>query len=206
MKKIFSVLAIAIFLISCSSAQVPDSIELKTGDVVFQDFNSGLNTPIKLITKSKYSHVGMVVMVDGKPKILEAVQPVRLADPKEWISRHPNNEFVLKRHKNADSIITSKMTAKIESFYKKQLGKNYDIKFAWTDKDMYCSELVWKVYKEVLNTSVGKQQKLKNLDASHPAVQAKLKELFGNDIPWNETVVSPQDIFVCKDLELIYQQ
>ena len=122
MKKIFSVLAIAIFLISCSSAQVPDSIELKTGDVVFQDFNSGLNTPIKWITKSKYSHVGMVVMVDGKPKILEAVQPVRLADPKEWIARHPNNEFVLKRHKNADSIITSNMIAKIESYYKKQLG------------------------------------------------------------------------------------
>lgn len=206
MKQVIAFFLIAFSLISCSQAQLPDSLELKSGDILFQDFNSGLNTPIKLITKSKYSHVGMVVMVKGKPQILEAVQPVRLADPKEWINRHPKGEFVVKRHKKADSIITPEIENKLEAFYKKQLGKNYDIKFAWTDNDMYCSELVWKVYNEVFHLNAGKQQKLKDLDASHPAVQAKLKELFGDNIPWEETVVSPQDIFICRDLKTIYQQ
>jgi hypothetical protein len=27
-------------------------------------------------------------------------------------------------------------------------GKNYDMTFEWSDNNIYCSELIWKVYQE----------------------------------------------------------
>ena len=204
MKKILFLLPITLLVLACTG-QNPNKVELKTGDVIFQDFSSGLSTPIKLITQSDYSHVGVVVMVNGEPKIYEAVQPVRLADVDDWINRNTKGKYVVKRHKKADSLFTKEKITQIEAFYKKHLNKNYDIKFAWSDDDMYCSELVWKMYKEVFDVEIGKQQLLEDLDASHPAVKAKLKELFGNDIPWKETVVSPQSLYEYEQLTTVFK-
>jgi hypothetical protein len=204
MKKIFSVGAVLILLFSCS-AQQDSKVQLQTGDVIFQDFPSGLSTPIKLITNSEYSHVGVIIMIDGKPMVYEAVQPVRLGNFDEWIQRNEEGKYVVKRHVKSDSLFTDQKLKEINTFYKAHLNKDYDIKFAWSDKDMYCSELVWKLYDEVLDTKIGELELLEELDDSHPAVKKKLKELFGNDIPWKETVVSPQSLFESPNLVTIFK-
>ena len=75
--------------------------------------------------------------------------------------------------------------------------------FGWSDDRIYCSELVWKIYKEALGIELGKLQQLKEFDLSHPIVQKKLKERYGNNIPYDEKVISPAAIFESEELELV---
>ncbi len=79
-------------------------------------------------------------------------------------------------------------------------GKDYDLAFGWSDDKIYCSELVWKIYQRATGIEVGKIQKLKEFDLSNDAVKQKMKERYGNNIPMNETVISPGAIF---DSELL---
>jgi hypothetical protein len=44
-----------------------------------------------------------------------------------------------------------------------------------------------------------------DFDLSHPVVQAKVRERFGDNIPLDETVVSPADIFNSPALETVYE-
>ena len=63
--------------------------------------------------------------------------------------------------------------------------------------------MVWKVYNDALKMHVGKLQKLQAFDLQQPIVRAKLKERYGNKIPLNETVVSPQAVFDAPQLETV---
>ena len=79
-------------------------------------------------------------------------------------------------------------------------GKNYDLTFEWSDDKIYCSELIWKIYKRATGFEVGKLEKLSDFDLTNAAVKAKMKERYGTKIPLNETVISPAAIFDSENL------
>ncbi len=82
---------------------------------------------------------------------------------------------------------------------KQFMGKDYDGTFEWSDDRIYCSELVWKIYKTGAGIEVGKLKKLRDFDLSSEAVKAKLKEHYGNNIPLDEPVISPvADILIVR--------
>ncbi len=74
-------------------------------------------------------------------------------------------------------------------------SKPYDSYFEWSDKRIYCSELVWKIYDRGLSIRVGRLQKVRDLDLSDPIVKAKMKERYGNKVPMDEIVVSHGEMF-----------
>ena len=74
-------------------------------------------------------------------------------------------------------------------------GKDYDINFEWSDNKIYCSELIWKIYKRGAGLEIGKLEKIKDYDFTNPKVQQKAKERYGNNIPEEEMVISPVAIF-----------
>jgi hypothetical protein len=80
------------------------------------------------------------------------------------------------------------------------VGKNYDLTFEWNDDRIYCSELVYKIYKRGAGVSVGTLQKLRDFNLNSPIVRAKLNERYGKNIPLNETVISPGSIFADSNL------
>jgi uncharacterized protein YycO len=82
-------------------------------------------------------------------------------------------------------------------------GKDYDLLFGWDDEQYYCSELVWKLLKCSTGLEVGKTQLLGEFDLSHPLVKMKLRERYGQDIPLEETVISPGNIFESDLLEVV---
>ena len=82
----------------------------------------------------------------------------------------------------------------------KYKGKHYDLYFEWSDDKIYCSELVWKIYKEAVGIELGKLTTLGDFDLSHPLVQAKIKERFKGDLPLNELVISPAAMFESTEL------
>ncbi|UTW64385.1 YiiX family permuted papain-like enzyme [bacterium SCSIO 12741] len=191
------IIGLLIWTNSVWSQQHIGDFGLQTGDILFQDFDSGLSEAIKEISHSEFSHVGVVLVIDHKTWVLEAVSPVRLTELDSWIARNDRNFYVAKRLKDADSRWTTEKQDELIKEGRKYLGKPYDIRFEWSNDALYCSELVWKVYYEVLGIRVGEIQRLKELDMSTQVVQETLFRLYGNEIPYEEMVVSPQAILDC---------
>lgn len=169
--------------------------EIKEGDIIFQPTSGGQGKAIQIATHSQYSHCGIIYLVDGKPYVYEAVQPVKMTPLDRWIERGDNEHYVIKRLKNADKALTPDVLKKMKAVGEPFKGKDYDIYFGWGDNDLYCSELVWKIYKRGADIEVGVPQKLASFDLSNPIVKQKLAERYGSNIPYDETVISPAAIF-----------
>lgn len=168
---------------------------IQVGDIIFQSSKSGQSYAIQLATGSEYSHVGMIIYDQGILKVIEAVQPVRITLLNEWKKRGDGQHYVVKRLIHADSILNDSTNRIMDSISRNYLGKNYDLYFGWSDDLIYCSELVWKVYQQALGLEIGQLQKLSSFNLEHPIVKKKLRERYGNKIPYNEKVISPGDMF-----------
>ena len=172
----------------------------QSGDIIFQTSKSSQSKAIQLATGSVYSHMGIVYKKSDGYYVYEAVQPVKLTPLKQWIDRGKDKHFVLKRLKNATELLTSKALKKMKEVGDRYKGKNYDLLFEWSDDKMYCSELVWKIYKEALGIEIGNLETLSSFDLSHKLVKQKMKERYGTKIPLNEKVISPVAMFESKYL------
>ncbi|PCJ66895.1 MAG: peptidoglycan peptidase [Bacteroidetes bacterium] len=172
----------------------------QNGDIVFQDSESAQSLAIKLATNSKFSHCGIVLNLNDEWIVMEAVQPVRIVPVKEWIAQGTNGKYSKKRLKN-DKVLTTEVADKMWATGKSFLGKNYDIYFGWGDDKLYCSELVWKIYNRALGIELGSLKKLKDYSLNSKEVREQLKLRYGKDIPLNDKMISPQDIFESDLLE-----
>ena len=194
-----------IVLVLMSSCERTD-LGLRAGDVIFQTSLSSQSKAIQLATGSKYSHMGIVLNHDGKLMVYEAVGPVKFTAVNSWIKRGSGNHFVVKRLKNADSILTERNVFRLDSVAETFVGKPYELAFNWTDEKLYCSELVWKIFDRALNLQVGRLQKLGEFNLSNTEVQNKMKERYPHGIPLDETVISPEQIFQSTLLEVVHQE
>jgi hypothetical protein len=177
--------------------------ELHDGDIIFQTSRSAQSRAIQQATHSPYSHCGLVYKKENEYFVFEAVQPVKMTPLNQWIANGKEGRYVIKRLKNADQVLTPSVLKKMKEAGDRFTGKNYDLYFDWSDERIYCSELVWKIYKEGAGLEVGKLQKLKEFDLSSAAVKTKMKERYGDNIPLNETVISPAAIFNSEWLVLV---
>jgi hypothetical protein len=132
--------------------------------------------------------------------VYEAVQPVKITPLDRWIAKGKGGHYMIKRLKNADRVLTTESVLKLKNICQQFVGKNYDLTFEWSDENIYCSELVWKAYQRATGIEIGKLQKLKDFDLSDQVVKSKMKERYGDQIPLNETVISPSAIY---DSELL---
>jgi hypothetical protein len=172
----------------------------KNGDIIFIVNPSGQGKAIQLATKSKYTHVGVIFFEDGKEVVYHAVEPVMKSTLKEFISMSADDKYEIKRLKD-QTLLTTEVINKMLATARSKLGLHYDLSFSWDDTEMYCSEYIWKIYNKALNINVGSLKPLKEFDLSHPAVKAKLTERYGKNIPLNENMISPGDIYNSELLE-----
>ncbi|HEX7026793.1 MAG TPA: YiiX family permuted papain-like enzyme [Gammaproteobacteria bacterium] len=177
----------------------------RNGDIIFQTSRSSQSLAIQLATDSPYSHIGVVYILDDAPFVFEAVQPVKLTPLDEWVAQGDRGHFVVKRLRDADSVLSADKLAKMRSIGEAFVGRDYDLYFEWSDDRIYCSELVWKVFDKGAGIQLGELETFADFDFSHPAVQAKVKERFGDHLPMDEVVVSPAAIFEAPNLETVYR-
>ena len=178
----------------------------QNGDIIFQTSKSSQSLAIQMATNSKYSHMGIIYENDGQFFVYEAVQPVKLTPLKEWINRGENGHYVIKRLKNADQILTSSTITKMKQIGEQFKGKPYDIYFEWSDDKIYCSELVWKIYKQATGVEIGQLEQLSDFDLTNEIVQIKMKERYGDNIPMNEKVISPAAMYDSEKLITIEEK
>jgi len=199
----FKILLYSLFLLFGESKN--DFSKLKDGDIIFQISKSKQSEAIQLATHSKYSHVGIVFIEKGKPYVYEAAGKVKWTKLKKFIKNGKKKHFVVKRLKNAEKILTPPVIEKMKKAAGKYDKLDYDIYFEWNDEKIYCSELVWKIYHEILNIEIGDLKQFKDYDFTHPVVKVKLKERFGDNLPEDETVISPASMFDSNLLETIME-
>jgi len=194
------ILIILLILLGCNSSYSPHN-----GDIIFQTSKSNQSKAVQAATRSPYSHMGIIYIKNNKAFVYEASRTVKITNLEEWIDRGKNKKYVVKRLKNADDILTSDALRKMKEVGKMYEGKPYDLYFEWNDERIYCSELVWKIYKNAIGIEVGKFEQLKDFDLSSSEVKKKLKERYGEKIPKNEKVISPVSMFNSELLKTVYE-
>ena len=180
---------------------------LEEGDVIFQTSETPESLALKRATHARYSHVGLVTFRDGQPYVFEAVATVRATPVSEWVAQGEGGHYVVKRLVDAHQVFNPASIAEFDKEMRHFEGKGpYDRTFEWSDERMYSSELVWKVYERALGIRLGEPQRLRDLDLSAPELQARLAERFGNNVPLDEPVISPQRIFESARLETVAER
>ena len=192
---VFAALAMSIGYARYKKARTHNPYELRSGDIVFQETNGNQAMAVKAATNSHWSHVGMVFHRNGKPMVIEAVQPVRVTSLASFIARNPKSFYAM-RLKNADDKINAAAIRRAEQYCNKLLGKDYDSRFRWSDDQIYCSELVWKVYKNAVGIELCKPRSFKSYNLKHPTVRRLVKARYGSssNLPLDEIAVAPSDL------------
>ena len=127
--------------------------------------------------------------------VFEAVQLVKLTPLNDWIKRGEDEQYVIKRIKDSERLLTPETLTKMKRIGEKYTGKDYDLYFEWSDSKIYCSELVWKIYKEAVGLEIGKLESLGDFNLTDKSVKQKLTERYGANIPKDELVISPASMF-----------
>jgi len=163
----------------------------QAGDIVFHTSRSSQSQAVQAATRSPYSHMGIILLRRGQPYVFEAVQPVKYTPLDAWLSRGQDKHYVVKRLK---SPLSTAAVSRLQQEAANYEGKPYDLTFEWSDNRIYCSELVWKLYKSA-DIELAPLSKLGAFNLDSPVVKAKLQERYGARIPLNEPVISPAAIF-----------
>lgn len=179
---------------------------LLEGDIILQTSRSPQSLGIQLATHSRFSHVGLVHREGDRLFVYEAIGPVTLTPLSAFVARGEGHHVTVMRLKDRDARFTPDAVAKMRRAALRFRGRPYDFAFGWSDERIYCSELVYKVYREGLGVEVGRLQRLGDFDLSDPRVKAKLRERYGDRVPVDEVVISPGAIAESGVLEVVVER
>ncbi len=180
------------------------NVEFQDGDIIFHKSQSSQSSAIEEATGSPWSHVGIIVKNGADTYVAEAIQPVTITSLRSFVARGKNSEFRIYRFKHYNN---QTMKLKLYSTLKTYYGKNYDIYFEISNERIYCSELVYKVFKTVTGQEVGRLQKMKELNLNGPYVQKLIQDRLtdiGKELDPNELIVTPINQMYGKDMVLVY--
>lgn len=176
-------LFVIVIMASVSCSNNLDINELQEGDIVFIESQSSQSPYIKVGTMSKWTHCGIVVNTPEGLKVLEASKTVRLTQFANFIAVAKNDNWCIRRPQQ-------RITEPIN--YYKYLGLPYDLEFKFDNGKMYCSELVWLIYKEH-GIELCKPRKVSSFAMARIP---KVKKLMAKrNISMSQEAVAPVDIF-----------
>ncbi len=202
---IFLSATVLLCVASVSFAANDSTAILRDGDIVFHRSLSNLSTAISLVTGSEITHMGILFLRDGQPWVIEAGGTVRYSTFEEFTARGAEQKYWVKRISGADTILTDARVDSMRAVAERFLGRSYDGQFNWSDDQLYCSELVWKAY-HAIGVDLGELRKLKEYNFDHPIVKEQLNRRYGDNVPLEEPVIAPSDIFALPNLTTITQR
>jgi len=187
----------AVLLAACGAAAAP---AVQDGDVIFQTSRSSQSRAIQRATHSTYSHMGIILYRGGRAFVFEAVATVRYTPLAEWIDRGSGGHYVVTRLRDAENVLAPAGLAKVRRVAESFQTRPYDLTFEWSDKRLYCSELVWKIYDRAVGVQIGALQRLRDFDLSDAEVRARMQQRYGSRVPLDEVVISPAAMFAATNL------
>ena len=169
------------------------------GDVLFQSLpRQDLVDAIEVISQSAWSHCGILVRRDGRWYVAEAIGEVRLTPLHLWVVRGRRSVVVSYRLKDPSMLRADLLHAGIEEF----LGRAYDYRYAPDDGEIYCSELVHKVYQRRFGLELGEWQKLGDLNWRPK--EAFIRQMENGALPLGRDMVTPVSLTRSELVERVY--
>jgi Permuted papain-like amidase enzyme, YaeF/YiiX, C92 family len=183
---------VSLFLTSFSCGEPSPTALLREGDIVFNSSPQGAGEAIMAATGSKFTHCGLVFSDKGRLMVIEAVQPVRVVSLETFQTHSPAGTFTVRRLRKP---LAEAAFAKAKEWGKSQIGKHYDTLYLWDDRNLYCSELVWKAYQHA-GLELCQPKRFRDLNLEKPSVQKIITERFGGmeHLPLDEKIVAPSDL------------
>lgn len=172
----------------------------KVGDIVFQSLPnmSNLVKAIEGISESPYSHCGVVVEKNGKWYVNEALGSVHDTPLLDWIKRGRGYRVDVFRLRSKYSNLIPQF---IEELSKYQ-GKPYDFRYRMNDSQIYCSELVFKAYKDAANENLGELVKLGDMNWK-PYIETILEYEGSTEPPLERIMITPKHLSQAAQLEVM---
>lgn len=122
---------------------------LQDGDLVLRRGRSAESFAVYLFDKNRdYSHIGIVVLKNGKPNIIHATPDgnacVQMENPSEFLSPDKASHALILRP-NISTDLKKKAGQTALSYYRQKLkfDNHYDLA---TDNELYCTELILKAF------------------------------------------------------------
>jgi hypothetical protein len=169
------------------------------GDILFQSLpHSPLVNAIEGATQSPYSHCGIVANRDGDWVVFEAFRSVETTPLREFIFRGREQGFAVYRFKGDDR---KYIPATIENA-RTYLGRPYDVRYRMDDERIYCSELIYKAYREASGQQLGKLVRLGDLNWR--PFEGTIKHFEGGPVPLDREMITPKDVAEADQLELVF--
>lgn len=175
--------------------------EVREGDIIFHASTSSQSA------RSPYTHCGLVMRHKGRWLVLEAVQPVKLTPLAAWTARGAGGHYVLKRLKNADAALTPDVLERMRRLGLGMLGRAYDRQFRWSDAKLYCSELVWKLYRRGAGITLCTPQHFRDFNPARPSLAGEAARRYGKNMPPpDEPVVTPAALYDSPLLRIVREE
>ncbi len=182
-----------------SYAQPRPDYTPQQGDIIFQAFPpNALSGLIQRCTHSAATHCGVVLQENGEWVVIEGVGPVKETPLYNWIARGQHSAFFVERMP-----LTQPQSDALKLALKHFLGKPYDEQFEMSDDAIYCSELVYKGYKNGFGMEVGHLQKLGDLDwhSDEDLIRHISKD---GTLPLDRVMITPASIASDPQLKRVY--
>lgn len=170
------------------------------GDIVFQSLPEGpLVDAIEGITDSPFSHCGVVIKNhEGDWVVSEAIGEVRETPLHLWVVRGRGARLDVWRWREMTTRDPQALKAALTTY----LGRPYDFRYAPDDGAIYCSELVFKAYRQAYGVEFGAWEKLGELDwRPH---EAFIREMENGALPLDRPMITPVGLTRSPLLEKIY--
>lgn len=176
---------------------------LQDGDILLHRSTSSQSAALMAATGSAFTHVGLAFRRAGSVEVLEAVQPVRWTALEDWLARGRDGKVVVLRLADPTRLAGGG-GERLRSAGERFLGRPYDGLFEWSDEKIYCSELVFKAYREAAGVELGELRPMGSFDLTSLEVRRLIEARAAGKIDLDEPVVAPHSLLADDDLVVVY--
>jgi hypothetical protein len=185
----------------------PKPAPYRDGDLIFQRSMSPQSEMVGALTRSHWTHMGVIFVEKGGTVVFEAVSPVRRTRFADWVARGKGEHYVVKRLRDADQRLPADVVRELKALGERWTGRPYDSKFRWDDESLYCSEIVHKLFDRVARVQLGRIERARDMNLDDPHVKRALGQRFKpGEFDPNERVVTPESIFRDEQLVTVHEE
>ena len=171
------------------------------GDVIFQSLpHADLVDAIEGVTHSPFSHCGVVIRDGNRWVVIESICNVHTTPLLRWMQRGRSAGFSVYRLDGKYENIIPNFKKNLNSY----LGLPYNYDFTMSDKEIYCSGLVYKAFLKTTGEQLGSLEKLGNLDWK--PFEKFIKSDQGDFLPLDRMMITPVSLSHASQLHEIYRK
>lgn len=180
--------------------------EPQEGDVIFQSLPHGpVVMAIEGVTKSPYSHCGIVAKTasddgrDGQWVVYEAIGDVHVTPLQDFLLRGRDGGFVAYRLRASDREHIPAVLKCCKAYF----GRPYDFHYKFDDDRIYCSELIYKAFRDATHGQpLGRRVRFGDLNWQ--PFETLIRQIEGGEVPVDREMITPVDLARARQLEPVF--